>query len=196
MPIHTSRSPIGLHLLEGLQTSRFAMSNGFASATRLLLLPVGLKPRLNNATPLVQSHYRTFIPTTGCSVPVFRIGTLILVDLATWMSPFTSERQVLTFLTKAWLGFAPPTRRMPLGQPSGQLPNSSREKGQPPVSTSSNLLSTLLQRFACARLSRSYLPGSCPDVSATLPGRPAEFHRQPPTDPDLTLSRHPARATG
>ena len=29
---------------------------------------------------------------------------------------------------------------------------------------------------------------------ASLPGRPAESRRQPPTDPDLTLSRHPARA--
>jgi len=34
--------------------------------------------------------------------------------------------------------------------------------------TSSNPLSTLHQRFACARLSGPYLPGSCPDVSATL----------------------------
>ncbi len=49
-----------------------------------------------------------------------------------------------------------------------QPPNSSREKGQPPVPTSSNPLSTLHQRFACARLSGSYLPGSCPDFSATL----------------------------
>jgi hypothetical protein len=36
------------------------------------------------------------------------------------------------------------------------------------VLTSSNRLSTLLQRFACARLSRPCLPGSCPDVSATF----------------------------
>jgi hypothetical protein len=41
-------------------------------------------------------------------------------------------------------------------------------KGHPPVLTSSNRLSTLLQRFACARLSRPCLPGSCPDVSATF----------------------------
>src|SRR5262245_25437339 len=40
--------------------------------------------------------------------------------------------------------------------------------GQPPVSTSSNLISTLPQRFACARLSRPCLPGSRPDFSATL----------------------------
>ena len=28
-----------------------------------------------------------------------------------------------------------------------------------------------------------------------LPSRPGEFHPKPLTDPDLTLSRHPARAT-
>jgi hypothetical protein len=33
---------------------------------------------------------------------------------------------------------------------------------------SSNPLSTLLQRFACARLSQPCLPESCPDLSATL----------------------------
>jgi hypothetical protein len=34
-------------------------------------------------------------------------------------------------------------------------PSSSRKMGQPPVLTSSNRISTLLQRFACARLSQS-----------------------------------------
>src|SRR3984893_12269341 len=56
---------------------------------------------LNNAIPSVQSHYRTFIPTTNCSAPVPRIGTLILADLAAWTPPFTSGRQVLTFRTRA-----------------------------------------------------------------------------------------------
>jgi hypothetical protein len=28
-----------------------------------------------------------------------------------------------------------------------------------------------------------------------LPGRPGEFHPEPPTDPDVNLSIHPARAT-
>jgi hypothetical protein len=41
-----------------------------------------------------------------------------------------------------------------------------RRKGHPPVLTSPNPLSTLLQRLACARLSRPCL--SCPGVSATL----------------------------
>src|ERR1700686_2019039 len=35
---------------------------------------------------------------------------------AAWTSPLASERQVLTFRTRAWLSFAPPTCRMPLGQ--------------------------------------------------------------------------------
>ncbi len=45
---------------------------------RLLLLPVGPGLRLGNAAPSVQSHYKTFTPTTGCSAPVLRIGTLAL----------------------------------------------------------------------------------------------------------------------
>src|SRR5262249_4899422 len=42
---------------------------------------------------------------------------------------------------------------------SGHLPSSSRRKGHPPVLTSPNPLSTLPQRFACARLSRPCPPG-------------------------------------
>src|SRR5262245_15223950 len=51
---------------------------------------------------------------------------------------------------------------------SGRPPSSSRRMGQPPVLTSPNRISTLLQRFACARLSRPCLLGSCPNVSATF----------------------------
>jgi hypothetical protein len=39
-------------------------------------------------------------------------------------------------------------------------PSWSRRKGHPAVSTSPSVLSTLLQRFACARLPRPCLPGS------------------------------------
>src|ERR1700723_4722503 len=92
------------------------MSNGFASSTELLPLPVGSGPRLNNAVPSVQSHYRTFNPTTDDSAPVPRIGTLVRAVFAAWTSPLASERQVLTFHTRAWYGFAPPTCRMPLGR--------------------------------------------------------------------------------
>src|ERR1700682_4148129 len=47
-------------------------------------------------------------------------------------------------------------------------PSLSRKMGQPPVLTSSNPISTLLQRFACARLSQSYLSKSRSDFSATF----------------------------
>ena len=65
------------------------------------------------------------------------------------------------------MSFAPPRCRMPLG-PSRHPPSSSRRQDQPPVLTSSNLLTTLPQRFVCARLSQSYLSKSCSDFSATL----------------------------
>src|ERR1700738_167501 len=47
-------------------------------------------------------------------------------------------------------------------------PSLSRRNGNPPVLTSSNRLSTRHQRFACARLSQSYLPKSRFDFSATF----------------------------
>jgi len=68
---------------------------------------------------------------------------------------------------------------MPLGQASGFSRADPGGKGQPPVLTSPNPLSTLHRRFACARLSQPCLPGSDPDVSATLPSRPGEFHSEP-----------------
>ena len=49
---------------------------------RVLPSPVALIPELNNATPSLQPHYRTFIATTGCSAPVPRIGTLTLIGTA------------------------------------------------------------------------------------------------------------------
>jgi hypothetical protein len=103
----------------------------------LLPSPVGSGPRLNNEVPSVQSHYRTFNPTTDFSAPVPRIGTLVLSVFADWTSPFTSGRQVLTFHTRAWSGFAPPICRMPLRQASGPPLNLSRELDAPSVSASS-----------------------------------------------------------
>src|SRR5262249_23105078 len=51
---------------------------------------------------------------------------------------------------------------------SGRPPSSSRRKGHPPVLTSPNPLSTLLQRFAYARLSQPCLPGSRPAEAITV----------------------------
>src|SRR5229473_3452059 len=95
---------------------RRRMSNGFALSTGSSRFPVGLWPQLNNAAPSLQPHYRAFIATMGCSVPVPRIGTLILAVLAACDLSLCSGAQVLTFRTRAWLSFAPPTCRMPLGQ--------------------------------------------------------------------------------
>ena len=59
-------------------TSRLAISNDFASTTRVIPLQVARTAKLYDDAPSVQSHYRTFIPTTNVSVPVPRIGTLAL----------------------------------------------------------------------------------------------------------------------
>src|ERR1700732_1677708 len=108
--------------LKASQTSRLGMSNGFTSSTGsscCQLASVGRGSRLNNAAPSVQLHYRAFIPNTSCSVPVRRIGTLVLAVLAACDLSLCIGAQVLTFHTRAWLSFAPPTCRMPLGQASG-----------------------------------------------------------------------------
>ena len=55
---------------------------GFALSTRILPSPVVPAPELNNATPSLQPHYRTFITTASCSAPVPRIGNLTLTGSA------------------------------------------------------------------------------------------------------------------
>jgi len=62
---------------------------------------LGQQPRLVNGAPSVQSHYRTFIPTTDASAPVPRFGTQALVVSSTCAAPFASGRQVLLFLVEA-----------------------------------------------------------------------------------------------
>ena len=117
--VYPSRSLVGLHTFEGFPDFPLEDVERLCLIRALLPLPVGPWPRLNNATPSVQPHYRAFIPTTSCSAPVLRFGTLVLAACAAWTSPLASERQVLTFRTRAWLSFAPSTCRMPLGQASG-----------------------------------------------------------------------------
>jgi len=90
LSVYSSRPWLAFTFLKASQTSCFGISNGFALSTELLLLPVDSGPWLNNAVPSVQSHYRTFIPTTDRSAPVPRIGTLVLTDFAAWTSPFAS----------------------------------------------------------------------------------------------------------
>jgi hypothetical protein len=60
-------------------------------------------------------------------------------------------------------------RAFPLGHTMSVIEgNSEVVGGQLPVLTSSNPLSTLSQRFACARLPQLRLSRSCPDFSATF----------------------------
>ena len=118
---------------------------GFTSSTSsscCQLASVGRWSRLNNAAPSVQLHYRAFVPTTSHSAPVLRIGTLVLAVLAACDFSLYIGAQVLTFRTKAWLSFAPPPCRMPLG-PSQASPKT-RRNGHPPVLASpSSLLKNL-----------------------------------------------------
>src|SRR5215467_6139673 len=63
------------------------------------------------------------------------------------------------------------SRRVHAGCHLGSLrhpPSLSRRTGHPSVLTSTKQISTPLQRFAYARLSRRCLTGSCPDFSATF----------------------------
>jgi len=71
----------------------------------------------------LQPHYRTFIATTGCSAPANRFGTFALAIGTACGFSLSINAQVRTFRTSAWLRFAPPTCRMPLGQyqPSPEL---------------------------------------------------------------------------
>src|SRR6266576_4617526 len=105
--------------------------------------------------------------TTKQSAPARRICTFGLAVGATCAFSLGIAGQVLTFRTRAWLSFAPPTCRMPLG-PSQDTPKLIPEEGSPLVLTSPNPLSTLHRRFACARLSQPCLPESCPGYSATF----------------------------
>ena len=122
--------------LKASQTSRLGILNGFASSTgssRHQMASVDQWPWLNNAAPSLQLHYRAFFTITGCSVPAPRFGTLALaVGAACGLSLGIGE-QVLTFRTKAWSSFAPPTCRMPFG-PSQASPELIPGEGSPPSS--------------------------------------------------------------
>jgi hypothetical protein len=79
----TVREPLDSH---GSRCSAIGTrATGFTSSTGsscCQMASVGPWPRLNNAAPSVQPHYRAFIPTTGHSAPVLRLGTLVLAVLA------------------------------------------------------------------------------------------------------------------
>src|SRR5713101_3226469 len=120
-----------------------------------------------------QSRWRT---TMGQSAPLRRIGTFGLAVGAACAFSLGIAGQVLTFRTRARLSFAPPPCRMPLGQ-SQDIPQTDPRGVATPrfwhhlirfrhVISGSLALASL--KFACARLSQSYLPKSRSDFSATF----------------------------
>src|SRR5204863_4127510 len=78
LSVYPSRSLVGLHTFEGFPDFPLGDVERLCLVHGLLPSPVGPRSRLNNAAPSVQPHYRAFIPTTSCSAPVLRFGTLVL----------------------------------------------------------------------------------------------------------------------
>ena len=100
-------------------------------------IPVGQWPRLNNAAPSLQPHYRAFNATTGCSAPALRFGTLALaVGAACGLSLHAvsvTQRRFSRSIRKP--GRA--SRRLHAGCRSGRIrasPELIPEEGSPPGS--------------------------------------------------------------
>ncbi len=92
---------LALTRLYASHTSRFAISNDFASTTRVIPLQVVHAAKPNNGAPSVRPHYKAFSPTTSASAPVLRIGTLALAEAIRLGFSLGIGRQVPTFLTEA-----------------------------------------------------------------------------------------------
>src|SRR5271157_6456365 len=89
------------------------------------------QPNADDPPPSLQPHYRAFVANTRQSAPLRRIGTFGLAIDAACAFSLGIAGKVLTFRTKAWPGFAPPTRRMPSG-PFQASPGLIPEEGSPP----------------------------------------------------------------
>src|SRR5439155_14177174 len=123
LSVYSSRSLVGLHLLEGFPDFPFGDVERLCLVHGLLPLPDGF------SWPVASAEQRSpFGPAPLQSpssllraTPPLRSAS-VLSSSRFWpleTSPFASEQQVLTFRTRAWLSFAPPTCRMLLGQTSG-----------------------------------------------------------------------------
>src|SRR6516225_9399161 len=78
LPVYASRTLVSSYPLVCFPYFPFRNVKRLCSIHGFLPSPVVPRPELNNAAPSVQLHYRAFLPTTGCSAPVPRIGTPIL----------------------------------------------------------------------------------------------------------------------
>src|SRR3954452_5784042 len=151
-------------------TSRLAIQNGLALSMLVIPLRVVGWVKPDDDTPSVQPHYRTFVPTTGISAPVLRIGTLTLavidrldfsLHIGTTGScvPYRSPSQVhATFMPDA-------------GWTVGRsLPTFARGiEVQIPVSTPIRYVSTRHQWFTPVRLLEPYLTELLPPFPQRSP---------------------------
>ena len=76
---------------------------------------------------------------------------------------------------------------MPASRRGGRFLRNIRHHGSVPAGRSPPRLARVGYRSKSRR-------GGCKSWGLLMPSRPGEFHPEPLTDPDLTLSRHPARA--
>jgi len=120
---------------------------------------------VDRSTPGAERHAKW---TTRCGAFLRRSQKSVLAVWAAWTSPLASERQVLTFRTRAWLSFAPPTCRMPLGQASGFSRADPGGRVTPRFRHRLIRFRHFIDGSLALALSQPCLPGSCRDVSATL----------------------------
>ena len=133
-------------------------------------MTVGPRPRLNNAAPSLQPHYRAFGATTGCSVPATAhrysrprgFGRLRLLPSR---QPSKPPAWTQCRFSRSVRKPGRESRRLHAGCRSVRIrtsPELISQEGSPRDFDTVLQLSTLLQWFACARLSRPCLPGSLP----------------------------------
>lgn len=109
---------------------------GYPVAGAVSLVAPGVE--LNNATPSVRRHYSAFYPTAGRFAPVPRVGSRAFTGASRLsVSLRVGATGSHPFHARACLRVTPPSCRMPPGQKSGRLPDSSRGNDIPPVLTSS-----------------------------------------------------------
>src|SRR4051794_1967971 len=142
------------------------MENGFALATELLPLAVGSGSRQNTAAPLVQFHYRTFLPPTSCSAPVPRPCApprysdpcgLSRLDVSLCIGA-TGSHVPYESLIRLRAAYMPDAARAVFRTAPDLIPEARRPSGFDITFG----ISTRPQQFAFARLSGSYLTGLSP----------------------------------
>jgi hypothetical protein len=148
--------------------------------------------QLDNAAPSLHSHYRSFNTTTGGSAPRSGIG-ILPHGVCHSSFPFASGERFSRSISKPVLGSCrlyTDCRRVRKQVSSRLVPEPVVNPGFDSMfirndASSASLLSLIFPIRTC-HPSRMTFPRS-------LPGRPVEFHHQPPTEPCVNLSIYTAR---